>query len=147
VVCPATSLAEQREFRLPSVIELKNAKGETLVQFHRSMGGSYGYTLGYLTDGKYQPTKNRSRSNFALVADAPTMGADGLRSMNHGINGQNVLFEDGHVEYLTMCEVSGCRDKIYLNDQDQPAAGVHENDSVVAGSSARPLFTPVSTEK
>ena len=55
--------------------------------------------------------------------------------------------EDGHVEYLTLCEIGGCHDNIYLNDQDQPAAGLHENDSVVAGSSARPLITPVKLQK
>jgi len=147
VVCPSSQLAEQRDFRLPTIIELKNAKGETLVTFQRTMGGSYGYTLGHLVDEQYRPTKNRQRKNFALVADAPLMTSDGLRSFNHGGNGQNVLFEDGHVEYLTQCEVSGCRDKIYLNDQDQPAAGLHENDAVVAGSSARPFLTTVKLQK
>jgi hypothetical protein len=147
VVCPASQLAEQREFHLPSTIELRSAKGETLVTFHRTMGGSYGYTLGYVSGDQYQPTKNRHRSNFALVADAPLLTSEGLRSVNHGLGGQNVLFEDGHVGYLTQCQISGCGDNIYLNDQEQPAAGLHENDAVVAGSSARPLITPVKLQK
>jgi hypothetical protein len=147
VVCPSSQLAEQRNFRLPTTIELKNAKGETLVTFHRTMGGSYGYTLGHLAGDEYRPTKNRQRKNFAVVADAPLLTADGPRSFNHGGKGQNVLFEDGHAEFLTECEIAGCRDKIYLNDQDQPAAGLHENDSVIAGSAARPFLTTVKLKK
>ena len=35
------------------------------------MGGSYGYCIGYLDQGVYQPTKNLGRAGFALMADAP----------------------------------------------------------------------------
>jgi hypothetical protein len=146
VVCPASQLAEQQDFRLPTTIELKDAKGETLVTFHRTMGGSYGYSLGYLVDGKYQAPKNHYRKNFALVGDAPLLTSDGLHSLNHG-GGQNVLFEDGHAGFLTECQVGGCRDNIYLNDQDQPAAGLHENDAVLGASSARPFLTTISLQQ
>ena len=147
VVCPSSQLAEQRNFPSAQHHRAENAKGQTLVTLHRTMGGSYGYTLGHLVNDEYRPTRNRQRKNFALVADAPLLTSEGPRSFNHGGSGQNVLFEDGHVEYLTLCEIGGCHDNIYLNDQDQPAAGLHENDSVVAGSSARPLIMPVKLQK
>ena len=62
-----------------------------------------------------------------------------LSSFNHGRSGQNVLFEDGHVKFLTKCTDEGCPDHIYLNDDGQPTAGVHRDDAVIGSSSAHPL--------
>jgi hypothetical protein len=62
-----------------------------------------------------------------------------LSSLNHGRKGQNVLFEDGHVEFLQGCNAEGCPDNIFLNDRGQPTAGVHANDAVIGPSHAHPL--------
>ena len=61
------------------------------------MGGSYGYCIGYVDQGVYQPTRNLGRPGFAIMADAPCEDRPGRQSDNHGGRGQNVLFEDGHV--------------------------------------------------
>jgi len=120
------------------------------------MGGSYGYNLGYLLDGRYHSTDNLQRPTFALMADAPdseSVRGESVRgnsavpaqlsSLNHGRRGQNVLFEDGHVEFLKGCNAEGCPDNIFLNDRGQPTAGVHRDDAVIGPSHAHPL--PVSS--
>jgi hypothetical protein len=145
-VCPGSPLADKiHQFHIPSLKELESAPREKLVELENSMGGSYGYNLGYVGEnGEYQPTKNLHRKNFAMMADAPVTGTDKPYSLNHGGWGQNVLFEDGHVDYLKTCNADGCPDNIFLNDQGRMAAGIHPNDAVIGPSAARPLITPVS---
>jgi hypothetical protein len=160
VICPSSSQAAQvGQFRLPALDEIQNASRDRQAELYRSMGGSYGYNLGYLLDGRYHPTENLQRPTFALMADAPDSDAvrseaarnaaagdripAQLSSLNHGRRGQNVLFEDGHVEFLKGCNADGCPDNIFLNDQGQPTAGIHRNDAVIGPSHAHPL--PVSS--
>jgi hypothetical protein len=149
VICPSSSLAGQvNQLRLPGIDEVQSISPAKQAELFRAMGGSYGYNLGYVVDGRYQPTKNLQRSTFALMADAPnseSMRGRGpvvpaqLSSLNHGRRGQNVLFEDGHVEFLKKCTADGCPDDIFLNDDGQPTAGVHRNDAVIGPSHAHPL--------
>jgi len=153
VICPSSAQAAQvGQFRLPALDEIQNASRDRQTELFRSMGGSYGYNLGYLVDGRYHPTKNLQRPTFALMADAPDSEVRGatapargsampasLSSLNHGRKGQNVLFEDGHVEFLQGCNAEGCPDNIFLNDRGQPTAGVHANDAVIGPSHAHPL--------
>jgi len=49
-----------------------------------------------------------------------------------------VLLEGGRVVYLKSCRLDGSDDNIFLNDQNQVAAGCHMNDAVIARSNARP---------
>jgi hypothetical protein len=147
-VCPSSPLAEKpSRFHVPTLAELESASEEKLVELESSMGGSYGYNLGYLgADGNYQPTKNLHRKTFALMADAPVGESARPYSANHNGGGQNVLFEDGHVELLKACNAEGCPDNIFLNDQGRMAAGTHQNDAVIGTSAAHPLvITPVSS--
>jgi hypothetical protein len=145
-ICPSSPLADKLDqFHVPSRKELESVPREKLAELERLMGGSYGYNLGYLAeDGKYHPTKNLHRKNFAILADAPVGESDKPYSLNHGGWGHNVLFEDGHVDYLKTCNAAGCKDNIFLNDQGKMAAGIHRDDAVIGTSSAHPLITPVS---
>ncbi len=104
------------------------------------MGGSYGYCIGYLDQGVYQPTKNLGRAGFALMADAPREERPDRQSANHGGRGQNVLFEDGHVQFLASSRPAGMTDDIFANDDDLVAAGVHRDDSVIASSGVMPII-------
>ncbi len=137
LICPASVLAElAADYRVPTFDELESAQGPQLTQLQRLMGGSYGYTLGYVSEGRYQSTRNLRRPRFALMADAPS-GAPPFHTLNHGACGQNVLFEDGHVQYLTTCKAHGCNDNIFLNDQGERAPGVHMHDAVISASDAQ----------
>ena len=102
------------------------------------MGGSYGYHLGFVENRRHCGVRNQCRKQFALMADVLDPASNVGRSGNHGGCGQNVLFEDFHVSYLTSCKLSGYGDDYFHNDNGQIADGLHENDSVVAHSAASP---------
>lgn len=146
-LCPGSTLAEQPDsFRVPSRQEVLDASGQELTQMQRRMGGSYGYAFGYVEDDEYRPNVNRHRERFALLSDAPSLHLEGRQSANHGGRGQNFLFEDNHVQYLTRCRTPDCTDDFFLSDRGYIEAGRHYNDSVVAHSSARPLVRLISSQ-
>ena len=140
VICPESPLADQRDLGIPSIEELEAASGQEAARLRRQMGGSYGYCLGHLEHGVLVPTKNLHRASFALMADAPSEGTPEHQSVNHGGSGQNVLFEDGHVEFVTCSQPCCGTDDIFSNDDHQVAAGVHTDDSVIAPSDAPPII-------
>ena len=140
VLCPASDMAEKaNDFHIPTIAELNAAQGEELAKLQSTMGGSYGYNLGYLSNRGYEPTRNLHRTKFALMADAPRTDAAGRPVGPHGAAGENVLFEDGHVRYLTTSNARGHEDNIYLNDHGHIAPGVHRDDAVIAPSWAKPF--------
>jgi hypothetical protein len=138
LLCPSSPQAKA-DTALVSLEKLDKAQGPQLAQLRNQMGGSYGYALGYEKDGRYYGNKNRSRARFALLADSPS-SKDGARySLNHDGRGQNVLYEDGHVQFQRTATASGCQDDIFHNDLGIIGAGQHVNDAVVAPSGARPV--------
>jgi hypothetical protein len=139
VVCPDSPLADQGNFRLPTLAELQAADAQQAAALRQQMGGSYGYCIGYMDDGVFCPTKNLGRANFAIMADAPREELPDRQSADHGGRGQNVLFEDGHVQFLTSSQPSGWSDDIFANDRNQVAAGVHRDDSVIVSSGVAPI--------
>ena len=139
-VCPDSPMASQKGFHVPTVEELQAACDQDSARLRQQMGGSYGYCLGHLERGVYVPTKNLSRPHFALIADAPAGSAADRQSINHGGRGQNVLFEDGHVEFMPNTQPSPGSDDIFANDNHLVSAGVHAGDSVIGGSDTLPII-------
>lgn len=136
LVCPSSPLAEDKEFRIPRVEELENLKPEQLAVALPQLSGSYGFTLGHRDkDGKYHPPVQKGRSKFAVMADAPGEGP--TNSPNHGGEGQNVLYEDCHVEYLKGCHDCEGQD-IFRNDLGKVAPGTHADDSVIVPGYMKP---------
>ena len=141
VVCPGSALADEKKFSIPTIDELQSASDPgRLAAMQNHMGGSYGYSLGHMKDGAYQHTKNLHRPNFAIMADSPNQACPTRQSCNHGGNGQNVLFEDGHVKFLPTTRPLGLADDVFTNDDGLVAAGVHPDDSVIGSSRAAPLI-------
>jgi hypothetical protein len=140
VVCPSSPIAADSAFRVPAIEELLSATGDALERLRGSMGGSYGYTLGYVENGQYRGPRNLRRATYAIMADAPALPA--LKSLNHDGRGQNVLFEDGHVEFLSTPQPASVRDNVFVNDTGEVAAGRHRDDAVVGASSAMPQGAP-----
>lgn len=138
LLCPSSPQAKADQ-ALVSLAKLDHAQGPELNQLRNQMGGSYGYALGYEKDGRYYGNKNRSRPRFALLADSPSSQNGGRQSLNHEGRGQNVLYEDGHVQFQRTATAAGCQDDIYHNDLGIIGAGQHINDAVVARSDARPV--------
>ncbi|MGA2062672.1 MAG: hypothetical protein ABSG67_19545 [Thermoguttaceae bacterium] len=140
VVCPDSRLVAQRNsFHIPTYSELELAPNSQVVDLRPTLGGSYGYNLGYTRDGSYYPTKNLYRDNFAIMSDSPSDRPD-HQSENHGGLGQNVLFENGSVRFLTQSKPEGSNDDIFTNDAGQVAAGLQQNDSVVGASQTAPII-------
>jgi uncharacterized protein DUF1559 len=149
LICPASALAEECErFVVPTVEELRQAPEARLAGLWRVMGGSYGYTFGYVADGGYHAHRNAGRPFFALMADAPEestahslagppMGTGGA---SHDACGQNVLFEDGHVAFLNQCRVGSADDHIFMNRHGYVGPGIGPDDAVIGRSSAQPVL-------
>jgi prepilin-type processing-associated H-X9-DG protein len=76
-----------------------------------------------------------------IMADCPPFDGRGRggagNSRAHGGTGQNVLFIDGSVRFVTSRQVTP-GDDMYLNFDDRILAGVREGDTVLAASDASP---------
>jgi hypothetical protein len=94
---------------------------------------SYGFSLGYVCNGVHCGTKDLDRTYFALGSDVPSNDpANGRQSLNHGGTGQNVLFEDGMVRFVTSSWIIPQADDIYTNKYKLVAPGIDIDDSVIA---------------
>ncbi len=143
-LCPGCS-NDADTYAVPRLADLRRATPDQEAELARTMGGGYGYALGYLEDGEYRPLRNLNRATFAVLADKPGSGARG--SLNHGCGGQNVLFEDGHAEFLSNCRLDRAGDELFRNSAGFVGAGIGRDDVVIAPSEARPLRQPPVTAR
>ncbi len=101
----------------------------------------YAYSLGYFDQDKYYPAQldpdQQLNSRLPLMADAPPPEAGNSR--NHGGGGQNVLFQDGRVQFTTLRKIGVDGDDIFLNQDSKVAAGRGKYDTVLGSSAARPV--------
>jgi hypothetical protein len=117
--------------------ELKQAPPSVVIRFQREMGGDYAYLIGYFKRGEYCCHRDLRRPQFPMVTDAASCWQTGRPSGNHSRTlGQVVGYEDGRVDIVKDKDALG---KIYRNDNDEVAAGLNEDDYVLAGSSCRPV--------
>lgn len=137
-VCPSSQLAgDLSRLEIPSLAQLDAATGEKLAAYHRTMGGDYGYDMGYLQDDELLPHRDERRPNHVLMGDAPQDGRPGRTSANHDGCGQTYLYEDGRVDWLPALPVQ-CDDPFH-NRRGEVAAGLDREDSVLGASDDRPL--------
>jgi len=141
VVCPGSAATEIGSFEIPTLEQIEAVDSpEALAALQETMGGSYGYSLGYQDAGQYHPTRNLRRASFAIASDAPSKRLPSHLSENHGRLGQNVLFEDGHVRFTVSpqaAELGG--DDFFVNDEGFVAAGVGVSDAVIAAGATPPI--------
>ncbi len=138
LVCPGVTAAEAADVRLYSVDELQQLPEDTLEQIRPTLGGSYGYHPGHLEQGQYRPTRNLRRFYFALMADVPSLDGPPHLSLNHGGRGQNVLFEDEHVRFLTTACAPEVNDHFFVNAEGRLDLGVHRDDSAILPAGLSP---------
>lgn len=127
------------EFRVALPDAVDAAEGPELAAMQRAMGGDYGYNLGYVADGQLQPPQNSRRGQYVLVADAPSDMQPNRVSSNHGGRGQNMLYEDGHVQFLPQISSSQLLDDPYHNREGWVSAGLDRDDAVLGASADHPL--------
>ena len=145
LVCPSTPLAEdvftgKVVMRVPTRDELATASEKALQQLREQMSGNLAYRIGYLNaQGEYRHIKFVGAHSAPLLADAPSFSVAGFQSANHGGCGQNVLYQDLSVRYSRQCVGSDCEDHMYLNADNQHAAGLHPQDVVLLRSEVIPV--------
>jgi hypothetical protein len=115
---------------------LNSAKGIQLCNLQRVQSGHYGFSMGSCGTEGYLSPQIMGRTNVVLVADRPSMTLVGRRSANHGGRGQNCLFEDGHVAFVSGDSVG--EDPIFINDYNLVAPGCRPEDNVIAPSHLSP---------
>ncbi len=137
IVCPSSNLVgDQKEWRIPTFREIDGATGLELERLRRRMGGSYGYVLGYVLNGRHFAPRNKGRSYYALMSDAPSMHLPGRHSTNHLGRGHNVLYEDGRVEFISR---RANYEELFVNRIGVAEAGADEDDYVIGGSWMPPV--------
>jgi hypothetical protein len=124
--------------RIPGLAEFERAFGPELRRLQRLAGGSYGYSLGFMIDGSRPCFRNLRRPAFAILADAPGPQREGRNSQHHGGRGQNVLFEDGHTQFLAGSMAGP--DEIFFSDRNLVEAGQHYDDAVIGDSHSAPII-------
>ncbi len=125
--------ADVAPVHIPTREQIAAAQNENEMNHYRqTMGGHYGYTMGYCENEKYCAPRNMGRTNIVLVADQPSNELTGRRSSNHNGSGQNCLFEDGRVVFVKGHSFAG--DAIFENDYGIVAPGSHQWDNVIAPS-------------
>jgi anti-sigma factor RsiW len=138
LVCPSSDMAESTDsFRVASLSEVDRASGEALVRLQRMMGGSYAYNLGYVENGRHLAPKYEGRSDYVIMSDAPATFSP-RKTKNHGSQGQNMLYDDGHVKWIVSA-LEDLDDDPYLNRTGIVAAGVDCADVVLGESLAKPM--------
>ncbi|MCS7306386.1 MAG: hypothetical protein NZ602_14920 [Thermoguttaceae bacterium] len=143
--CPGAVRRGVAPVPIPTVAQLERIAPEQWQALLPRLGGAYGYSLGYIESGQYRPPRNRHRSYFAVLADAPSPEHPDWQSFHHGGEGQNVFFEDGHVQFVVGCRLPPSTDHFFLNHQGFLAPGIGPEDAVVAPATARPQVPAISS--
>ena len=145
LVCPSTKLAENvfhgnTVMRIPTRQELAELDGKSLAALQKVMAGSYAYQFGYIDEEEtYQPMPFVGRRDSPMLADRPSVSANGWQSSNHGDCGQNIVGQDCSVTFTSRCKSEkGSVGHPFLNDAGQHAAGRDVHDSVLGRSEATP---------
>ena len=127
LICPGSELAtDARNWSLPTLAEVDEAAGPRLFYLQDQAGGSYAYCVGYIDDKGLHPVENRGRSHFAILSDAPSFFLPDRRSAHHGGRGQNVLYEDGRMAFVTDF-ADQSRDHPWLNREPHAEAGARRS--------------------
>jgi hypothetical protein len=140
--CPSSELGVANRKQPPTIEEVDQATGELLQEYFETMGGDYGYDMGHEQNGELRPTRDQRRAGHVLLADAPRDGRPGRTTANHGGRGQNLVYEDGRVQWLPQLPTDVLSDDPFHNRAGRVAAGLDIDDAVLGASSDRPIVLP-----
>jgi hypothetical protein len=129
VLCPSGKFADDLNFHEPLWDELKVMSPAQLSEIYPRLA-DYTFNLGFRDDprGEYKTHRFMGRKNFPVSSDPP--GRKFANSLNHGGDGQNVVYDDGHVGYLTTNRIGD--DDIFRNANQEVGPGIGSNDAVLA---------------
>jgi len=96
----------------------------------------YAYSLGYRDEAGYHAPSYQG-AGFPLMSDRSPRDQGPGNSFNHGGTGQNVLFQDGSVKFMTNRSLNFDGD-IFRNKQGKIEAGSDSNDTCLGHSAVSP---------
>ncbi len=136
VRCPGNGAAK------PCPVTYEEAKALGPDEFRKlapKLISCYAYSLGHYEGDVYHAPEFRDGFNarMPLMSDRPPYDMQMGNSPNHGGSGQNVLFQDGHVDFLKVRAVP-LDDDIFLNRDKKVGAGCDINDASLGHSAAKP---------
>jgi prepilin-type processing-associated H-X9-DG protein len=145
VACPSKGRRAPAAYSVKELEDLHQSRPDAFREAARSLAGNYAYSLGYRDEnGQLHGLRPSEEPRQPLMADCPPFGEEeytwnGGNSSNHNGEGQNVLFTDGHVEYLKGRTLGANGDDIYLNNRTRRIeAGNGPRDAVLGPSWAHP---------
>lgn len=133
VICPSSEFAEKNEpFRIPKLYELNRLSQTALAYAQATMGGDYGFTLGYEVDGVLKELQSEGSPFRVVMADL-----EGTSGTRHAGRVLNVLFDDGHLASINSSAPHVFDDAFFVNRVGEVAPGLDADDSVIAPSGVR----------
>lgn len=133
--CVATS----HQISLPTIEELLVAPEVMLPELHDRLEGVFNYNLGSRQGDNIEAPKMAGRSRFPIASDVVLVNDTLIGSNSHFENRVNILFDDGHVEFLKIEHLPEDIQRVFVNNDGLVQAGVDEDDVVLANSIARPI--------
>jgi prepilin-type processing-associated H-X9-DG protein len=131
---------------LPTLEELCSAENSQRECIKKTVGGDYAYNLGVFEDGVLVAPRNTGNSHFAIMTDAPFLVDNTDRIIAHDGRGINILYDDGHVRFVTSQWIlSGeAGDDPFRNMRGAREAGVSRLDASLAPSQFPPISLTIS---
>ncbi len=143
ITCPAQQRQPAEHRSVKELEELYQSNPEAFRLEARRLAGGYAYTLGYRDAAGFyhglrcDTVESGNLKLLPIIADH----LDSLtqrNSANHGGDGQNVLYLDGHVEWRTNRNAGINGDDIFVNWDNQVLAGKSLEDTVLGSGDASP---------
>lgn len=139
--CPYNGPRARRRHDLPSYTELERLRASDPTAYRQMVESDYAFNVGYRhSSGSIGPLESSLPMAVPVVADQPAhenySRILGGNSPNHAGRGQNVLYSDGSVRFLSSRRVSPIDLDLFLNNAHEPRPGLYEGDSVLLPSLA-----------
>lgn len=144
--CPCDESGPKLD-RVPRYAEVAERMRVAPDEVCRMLHNGYAFHIGHYptpspTDEPVPLRPDAGLQSIPILADRPGFdGASGSihdgNSPNHGGQGQNVLFADGHASWLSSRRVSPHDADLYLNNEKRPSYGLGPQDAVLMPAAMR----------
>ena len=127
---------------IPTLREIQVAANDKLHCWKCKLGGDYAYNLGVIENDHLVAPRHDGNSHFAILADAPLFNKLGDELLAHEGAGINILFDDGHVRFVTAHRIlhpNFVGDHPFRNLLGAHEAGVISSDASLAPSQFPPI--------
>lgn len=146
VRCVESSQNLSQPHVLPTVEQLLSAPESEVENLQQGLATVYNYNLGNLRNGKLQAPSMKGRALYPVASDIVVVQDGKISPQGHQDGRFNILFDDGHVEFISLEDLPSSMKHYFFNDKGEVAAGVDEDDAVIANGIAHPFTEEVTAE-